>query len=112
MLLTNLLAQTRDLDSSTKEIVGDIPTIKGLEALFNNVVSLILGFGAIALFIMLLVGGVRYLTSGGDEKALEASKKTLTTAIGGLVLLVISYLILVLIENITGAKITQFKIFQ
>ena len=87
-----------------------VATIQGLEGLFSNVVSVILGFGGIVLFILLLVGGFNYLTSGGDPKKIEGAKATLTYAIIGIVVLVLAFLILRLIETLTGAKVTEFQI--
>lgn len=92
--------------------LGDIPTLKGFEGLFSRVLTFILGFAGVALFIMLLVGGFKYLTSGGDPKAVEEAQKTLTYAIGGLILIALSYLILVFIGNFTGVNLTNFVIFR
>lgn len=89
-----------------------VATIKGLECAFSNFVSVILAFAGIVLFIMFVVGGFRYLTSGGDPKAIEAAKGTLTQAIVGLVILVLAFLILKLIETITNVPVTQFKVTQ
>lgn len=61
---------------------------------------------------MLLSGGFKYITAGGDPKGVESAKKTLTYAIGGIVVIALSYLILNLIQTITGANVTVFKIFQ
>lgn len=77
---------------------------------FGNLVSAILGFAGITLFILLTVGGFKYITSGGDPKAVEGAKKTLTYAIGGLITLLLSYLILVLIKEITGVNVTEFNV--
>lgn len=85
-------------------------TIADLQNVFQNLVSALIALAGIALFIMLVIGGVKYITSGGDPKATEGAKNTITYAIGGLVLILISYLILVVIQAITGAKVTQFKI--
>lgn len=87
-------------------------TISGLELVFGNVVRAALGFAGIVLFILLLVGGIKYITSGGDPKAAEGAQKTITYAISGLILILLSYLILVLIHTITGVDVTQFKITQ
>lgn len=86
--------------------------ISQLKDLFENAVSAIIALAGIALFIMLLTGGVRYITSGGDPKAVEGAKNTITYAIGGLLLILISYLILVVIGKITGADVTIFKVVQ
>jgi len=84
--------------------------ISDLEEVYGNLVSAILGFAGITLFILLLVGGFKYITSGGDPKAVEGARKTISYAIMGLVVLLLSFLILVLIKAITGVDVTQFKI--
>ncbi len=112
----SLLSQVRELERGRGELgtgeAASVPTLKGFEAIFNNLVSVILGFAGIALFVMFLSGGFKYITAGGDPKAIEGAKKTLTYAIGGMILLALSFLILRFIENFTGAQVTQFKIFQ
>jgi TRAP-type C4-dicarboxylate transport system permease small subunit len=90
---------------------GQTPTrISDLEAVFARVVSVAIGFAGLALFIMLLVGGFKYLTSGGNPKSAEAASKIITYAIGGLVLVALAYLILLFIETFTGANVTQFRV--
>jgi len=91
---------------------GDTPIarISDLEGVLERVVSYALGFAGIVLFILLIVGGFKYITSGGDPKAVEGAKKTLTSAIIGLVLILVSYLVLILISNITGVDVTDFNI--
>lgn len=86
--------------------------ISDLQNVFQSLVSALIALAGITLFIMLVVGGVKYITSGGDPKATEGAKNTITYAIGGLVLILLSYLILVLIKTITGVDVTQFKIVQ
>ena len=90
----------------------DIPAISDLERVFSSVVRAILGFAGIVLFVLLVMGGLKYITSGGDPKAAEGAKKTITYAIGGLVVVLLSYLVLVLIKTITGVDVTQFTVTQ
>ena len=85
----------------------------GLEAVFSSVLNAALALGGIALFIMLLVGGIKYITAGGDSKAAASAQQTLTWAILGLVFLAMAYLILRLIANFTGVQgILNFQIYQ
>jgi hypothetical protein len=88
----------------------EIAKISDLGTVFSNVVRLALGLAGIVLFLLLIVGGFKYITSGGDPKAVEVAKKTLTYAIGGLIVILLSYLILVLITTITGVDVTKFNI--
>lgn len=87
-------------------------TLVGLETVFGNVVGILLGFAGIALFILLIVGGFKYITAGGDPKGVDSAKKTITYAIGGIVLIAAGYLILKFITQFTGVDVTQFKIYQ
>ena len=82
-----------------------------LGAVFSNIVQVALGLGGIVLFIMLLSGGFKYITAGGDPKGIEGAKKTLTYAIGGMVLLAMAFLILRFIQEFTGVDITNFRIY-
>lgn len=87
-----------------------IATIADFGCVFQNFVTSLLGLAGIVLFIMLLFGGFKYITSGGDPKAVESAQKTLTYAIGGLIVILLSYLILVFIKEITGANVTEFNV--
>lgn len=91
---------------------NDPAQLSDLEFVFGKVVTSLLALGGIVLFLMLLSGGFKYLTSGGDPKATETAQKTLTYAIGGMVLLAGSYMILRIISDFTGADVTNFVIVR
>lgn len=91
---------------------GTVAELGYLECLFGRIVSVVLGFGGIALFIMLLIGGFRYLTSRGDPKALDSAQKTITSAIAGLILIAVSYIFLRFVGAITGADVFNFYIYR
>lgn len=89
------------------------PKLSDLETVFTNLVQALLALAGITLFILILMGGLKYITSGGDPKAMEGAQKTITYAIGGLIVILLSYMILVFIAKITGVDVTaltQFKI--
>lgn len=89
---------------------GSIATVADFGDIFSNVVSYLLGFVAIVLFILLIIGGFKFITAGSDPKAAESAKKTLTSALAGLMIILLSYIILALITRITGVDVTSFKI--
>ncbi len=76
--------------------------LNAFDNMFGSIVASALGFTAILLFIFLLYGGFKYITSGGDPKNLEVAKKTVSYALIGFVLAASAVLILVIIEEITG----------
>lgn len=81
-----------------------------IEALVSRVISLAVPLAFVALVIVLVISGIKFLTSGGEAKALQAAGLTLTWAILGILFLAIAWLILQLIENFTGVRVTIFDI--
>jgi len=75
-------------------MVGDVPTLKCLEVVFNNVISLAIGFIVLVLFIMFVVGSFQYLTSLGNPERVKKAQGTLKFALIGFILFLGSYLIL------------------
>ncbi|OGM14921.1 hypothetical protein A3A76_02215 [Candidatus Woesebacteria bacterium RIFCSPLOWO2_01_FULL_39_23] len=104
------LAQRDPIEGS--EVINGVATIKGFEWIFNNIVTTILGFAGIALFAMLIVGGFKLMTSGGNPEAAQAARKIVTYAVGGLLVIALAFLILVLIQTFTGANVTTFTVNQ
>ena len=58
-----------------------------------NVVNVLLGFLGILAIIIILWGGFRWLTSGGNEEKVGEAKKIITAGIIGLVIIFTSYAI-------------------
>ena len=87
-------------------------TIEDFEKIFSSLVRNLIGLGAIIFFLLFLSGGFKYLTSGGDPKAVESGKKTFTSALTGLLLMAGSYIILVIIEKFTGVASGTLTIFD
>lgn len=82
-----------------------------LTNLFGNLVQALVMVAGLALFIMLLVGGFKYLTSAGDAKKVGGAQSTMMWAIIGLVVMVSSYAIIRVIEMFTGVTgLLEFRI--
>jgi hypothetical protein len=88
----------------------DVARIYNLQELFVNVLVAAGGLIGIAFFAMIVIGGVRYLLSAGDPKALQSAKGTLTFAVVGLALFALSFTILVILGVFTGVDLTRFRI--
>jgi hypothetical protein len=73
--------------------IGTVIT-KGIELVL--VVALILAF------VFLVIGGIRWIMSGGDKQGTEAAKGTITAALIGLVIVFLAWALLNLIRGFFG----------
>ncbi len=65
---------------------ASLPDVE-LESVINKAIQIIFAVGQISFVIMLLVGGVMFITSAGNEQQAEKAKKLLLYAILGIVVL-------------------------
>lgn len=87
----------------------DPAKLSDLPLYIGNVLTAIIPLIGLVSFIMILVGGFTILTSGGNPEGIKKGGSTITFAIAGLALSIISWLILVFLENVTGVTITNFR---
>lgn len=73
--------------------------------LIGGLVGLLLVVGTIAAFIFLILGALRWITSGGDKAGLEAAREQILQAIVGLIILAASWAIMILISTFLGLGI-------
>jgi len=81
---------------------GKTNTFAGL---LEYLINLAFGIVAIVSIAFIIWGGYQYITSRGDEEKAESGKKTITNAIIGLVLVILSYTIVLIIQNALRDKI-------
>jgi uncharacterized membrane protein len=81
-----------------------------IEGIFKRFISIAVYIGFIALFIMLIMGGFKYLTSSGEPKAIQSAHLLVSWALMGMLFMVISWLILQLIAVFTGLPVTVFDL--
>ena len=72
-------------------VTGENPP--SLTVFIGNTISVVLGLVGIALVILLIYGGVVWMTAMGDKERVITAKKVLTNAIIGLVVVVAAYAI-------------------
>lgn len=80
------------------------------EQVVGNIVSVIVGLGFVATLILLIMAGFKYLTSGGEPKAIQSAHQTAIWALLGILFMAIAWLILQLIHSFTGIDVTIFNI--
>lgn len=81
---------------------GTINQFSSFGELFTNVVLVGLTVGAVIFFGMIVLGGLRFLSSGGDPKSAEAARGTITNAVIGLLIVVVSIVIIEVIIRTFG----------
>jgi len=62
-----------------------------LKVTIGRLIQVLLGFVGIVFMILIIMGGVQWMTSGGNEQKITDAKKRIINATTGLVLIVISY---------------------
>jgi hypothetical protein len=92
--------------------MSDAATFKDLEVIIQHIIQLALTLGGLAAFVMLIVGGFKFLTSSGDPKQAESAKNTVTWAVGGLIVAIATWFILNLIVDFTGLEPDTFFKFS
>lgn len=90
--ITGNLCQGSNLTTTTNGSgascgTGDTTSIDSILKLVINIFSIIVGFIAV---IMIIVGGIKYITSGGDSGNISGAKNTIVYAIIGLVIVALA----------------------
>ncbi len=75
--------------------------------IISGAVSLVLIVVAVVFFFILVFGGLKWVTSGGDEKKVAAARSQITNALIGLAIVFSAWAIMNLLGNIFGFSFTN-----
>ena len=91
---------------------GQFSTLGGLEVgqVVSAVIALILVIAALVFFFMLVLGGIKYITSGGDKANTEAARNQITAALIGLVIVFAAWAIVNLASTFLGVELLQLDV--
>lgn len=94
-------AQGKDQQGSASSLFGD----NGEGGIFRTITNVMLFLiGAISV-IMLIVGGIRYVVSGGDSTAVQNAKNTILYAIVGVIVAILAYAVVgFVIDSFSGSN--------
>lgn len=99
-------ATTQTTQTSGAIVPGtDILPNVGIIDVVRNIIRFIIIVAFVIAFIMLIIGGIRWILAGGDEKAVEKARGTITAALIGLVVVLIAFALIKLVETFFGIHI-------
>jgi hypothetical protein len=81
---------------------GTTTNALGLYAIATNVLNTLLSIAGIIAIIFLIVGGITYMTSQGDEKRVETGKKIITYSVIGIALIMGALVIVSQVSKLFG----------
>lgn len=103
VLNTSAFSGVRDGVNAMK--TDDMPAeLIGPNGVITNITNTILYIVGIIAIIMLIFGGIRYITSGGDSKKVTDAKNTILYAIIGLVVALLAFAIVNFVLNALGVQ--------
>ena len=105
-MLSSVLAQVNLAPSEDFAALGNVTFASIISAL----IVLVLAIAAIVFFFMLVIGGIRWITSGGDKAQTEAARSQITAALVGLVIVFAAWAIISLINTFFGVNILSINI--
>lgn len=82
----------------------------GLTAAGNIIRGLIMAaliFATVATLIYLVIGGVQWITAGGDKNQLENARNKITNAIIGLIIVASAWAVWIFIGNFIGINVEE-----
>lgn len=88
--------------STGEEINPGTGFADNIGSLINGVLSFVMVIAALLVFLYLIMGGIEWITSGGDKSKTEGARNKITSAVIGLVILAASYAILLVVLRFVG----------
>ena len=99
-LIQKVYAQaTINIPQPTNIKIGNIGT------LISALVGVLLILAALLAFFFLILGGIQWITSGGDKAGMEAARNKITHAIVGLIIVGAAWAVMLLVQNFLGVTI-------
>jgi hypothetical protein len=84
---------------------GTLFKIQSVGTLLSAAVGLLLIISAILAFLYLILGGIQWITAGGDKAGMEAARNKITHAIVGLIIVGAAWAIMLLVQQFLGINI-------
>ena len=86
-------------------IPADLNRNTDIIIIVRAVIRFILIVAFVLAFIFLIIGGIRWITAGGDEKGVAGARGMITGALIGLVIVLVAYALIRLVETFFNVPI-------
>ena len=83
----------------------EVIKITDVGQLISAIVGTLLIVAALLAFLYLIMGGIQWITSGGDKAGMETARNRITHAIVGLIIVGAAWAIMLLVQNFLGVTI-------
>lgn len=102
-------ADTIDIGVKGDKVWGNLDNLT-IGGIVGGAIRLVLIIAAIVFFFILVVGGIRWIVSGGDKAQTEGARNQITAALVGLVIVFAAWAIIKLIQTFFGVDILQLTL--
>lgn len=74
----------------------------GLSLIFSNILATIISLSMIVALFVIIYGSIQWMTSGGDKEQIASARSRIITALIGIVLLAVAFVLLNILGKLTG----------
>lgn len=93
-------ADSRDeAQNGAKLVDGGGGSNQNLPDIITTIINVMLFIAAALAVIMIIYGGIRYITAHGDEKQVKVAKDTIVYSVTGLIIAILAYALVTFIFN-------------
>ena len=84
-------ADSRDEAQNGAKLVDGGGSNQNLPDIITTIINVMLFIAAALAVIMIIYGGIRYITAHGDEKQVKVAKDTIVYSVAGLIIAILAY---------------------
>ncbi len=109
LLPLNVVYAQSDIDISPRDEWSNLGNLT-ISSLISGLIRLTLVIVSLVFFAILVMGGIRWITSRGDKQAVEDARNQITHALIGLAIVFVAWALVRLIGNLFGVDILNLDI--
>lgn len=106
-LVNSVLVKAAFAAEDISAVDKTVTPFPNLGDLLSSAIQISLLIAGIIVLFMIILGGIQYVSSGGDKEAATSAKSRITAALVGLLIVVSAYAIAVIIEKVFGIRIVS-----